>query len=661
MANPTQASHPAQLSTVLGQDKLLLEHFTATERLSVPFSIVIEALSPDGAIDFMPQLGTGVGVTIDSGVSVIDRYFHGVLFEAEAVEQIGAYMRYRLTLRPWLSLLSLGRNTRIFQQMTVKAIIDSVFSAAGFSNYQFKMTTAGLQTREYCVQFRESDFDFVSRLMEEEGIYYYFSHTQSSHTLVLCDDPSCHAPFSSTGTVLRGDTVKFTAPHLIAWNRRVRPSAIKATLWDSHFCKPGQSLEAKSQASSASTAEAAEVYDYPGRYGYFDDAGARAGTDYVTARLQEARAERDSYQGAGDFFGVPVGDRLTIDDDGQTSDFLVIGATHTMGVQHYAAVGGSDDPVEFSIELDAVPAAVVWRPARVTPKPVAGGPQTATVVGTSGEVIDVDQYGRVRVQFPWDRIGTNDQKSSCWLRVSQSSADNGFGHMHIPRIGEEVIVDFLDGDPDRPIITGRVYNSTQVTPYALPADKTKSTWKSQTVGQSGSYDGAEGSPPSPGYNEVRFEDKGGSEELFVHAQRLFTALVELDENRTTNRDTTVRVGRNRTVNVKQNETVTIEQGDESRTLQTGSRTTTIQKSDSTTLQTGDYSLTVSAGQATLEAMQQITLKVGSNTIVVSQQGIELKGLMIKATADTDLSVQGLTTELKASTMMTISGALVSIN
>jgi type VI secretion system secreted protein VgrG len=497
--------------------------------------------------------------------------------------------------------------------------------------------------------------------MEEEGIYYYFAHTQNTHTMALCDDPSCHAPFSSTGNVQRDDTIKFTAPRLTAWNRRVKPSAIKATLWDSHFCKPGQSLEATSQASSASAAEAAEVYDYPGRYGYFDDTGARAGTAYVTARLQEARAERDFYHGAGDLFGVPVGDRLTIDDDGQTSDFLVVGATHTVGVQQYAASGGSDAPVEFNIVLEAVPAAVVWRPARVTRKPLAGGPQTATVVGTSGEVIDVDQYGRVRVQFPWDRIGTNDQKSSCWLRVSQGSADNGFGHMHIPRIGEEVIVDFLDGDPDRPIITGRVYNSAQVTPYALPADKTKSTWKSQTVGTAGSYDGAEGTAPSPGYNEVRFEDKGGSEELFIHAQRLFTALVELDESRTTNRDTTVRVGRNRTVNVKQNETVTIEKGDESRTLQTGSRTTTIQKSDSTTLQTGDYSLTVSAGQATLEAMQQITLKVGSNTIVVSQQGIELKGLMIKATADTDLSVQGLTTEVKASTMMTISGALVSIN
>ena len=660
MASPTQATHPAQLSSVLGQDKLLLEHFTATERLSVPFSIVIDALSPE-VVDFMPHLGTGVGVKVGTGVAVVDRYFHGVLLEAEVVEQIGAYMRYRLTLRPWLSLLSLGRNTRIFQQMTVKTIIENVFNAAGFSNFQFKMTAAGLQPREYCVQFRESDFDFVSRLMEEEGIYYYFSHTQDTHTLVLCDDPSCHAPFSGTAEVVRDDAITFTAPHLIAWNRRVRPSAIKTTLWDSHFCKPGQSLEAKAQASSASPAEAAEVYDYPGRYGYFDDAGARPGSDYATARLQEARAERDSYQGAGDLFGVPVGDRLTIDDDGQTSDFLVVGATHTVGVQNYAAAGGSDEPVEFNIEFEAVPAAVVWRPARVTPKPVAGGPQTATVVGTSGEVIDVDKYGRVRVQFPWDRVGANDQKSSCWLRVSQSSADNSFGHMHIPRIGEEVIVDFLDGDPDRPIITGRVYNSSQMPPYDLPADKTKSTWKSQTVGQSGSYDGAEGTPPNPGYNEVRFEDKGGSEELFVHAQRLFTALVELDESRTTNRDTTVRVGRNRTVNVKQNETVTIEQGDESRTLKTGSRTTTIQKSDSTTLQTGDYSLTVSAGQATLEAMQKITLKVGSNTIVVSQQGIELKGLMIKATADTDLSVQGLTTELKASTMMTISGALVSIN
>jgi type VI secretion system secreted protein VgrG len=254
-----------------------------------------------------------------------------------------------------------------------------------------------------------------------------------------------------------------------------------------------------------------------------------------------------------------------------------------------------------------------------------------------------------------------DNNSSCWIRVSQSSADGGFGHMHIPRIGEEVIVDFLDGDPDRPIVTGRVYNSARMPPYTLPDEKTKSTWKSQTVGSSGSYDGAENPPSGNGFNEIRFEDKGGSEEVFIHAQRVMNSWYRLDETRKTGRDTAIRVGRNRQTNIQKNETLTVETGDETRNIQQGSRQTTIQKADTLTLNTGDYSMKVSAGQATFEAMQQITLKVGSNSIVISQQGVTIKALTVSVTADTTLAVKGLTSDLEASTMMTIKGAMVMIN
>lgn len=693
----------ARFTTSLGGYNLEIEAFTATERFSTPFAIEVDVRSPGRPIDFMPLLGSGVGLQLKSGVQDVDRPFHGVLFRAEARGRARDVYSYRLTLRPWLSLLQLGRNLRIFQQQTAQDIIKSIFSGAGFSDFDVKATTAGLNTREYCVQFKESDFDFISRLMEEEGLYYYFEHATTKHTLVLCDAPSCHGAFSENLQVLRGEEGGSPGAYLSAWERKVRPAAYKATLRDSHFCKTGQTLEATTQTPASGRSSylpVAEIYDYPGGYGYIQDDGGAAGDPYVQVRLQEARAECDVLRGEGAAFAICVGQKIQVSEEATAGDrtltsdefphfadgeFLVVDAVHTFDPQQSIGSREATKTLGFKVEIEAVPAATQWRAPRLTPKPTPGGPQTATVIGVNDKAIEVDQYGRVRVHFDWDRGPTpdsgpgapgpsssssaapaaassdNSDKRSCWLRVSQGWADGGFGHMHIPRVGEEVLVDFLDGDPDRPIITGRVYNSNLTPPYTLPNDKTKSTWKSQTVGSSGDYDGSEETPPNPGYNEVRFEDKGGSEELYLHAQRVFNTLVRLDETRKTGRDTTVRVGRNRTVNIKKNESVTIETGDETRTISQGSRTTTIQKNDSLTLNTGDYSMSVSAGQATFEAMKQITLKVGQNSIVISQQGIALKGLMITATAQTELSASAPMTELKADGIMTIQGGIVNIN
>lgn len=663
MSNETQANQTAQISTVLGADKLLLEKFTARERLSHPFEVVAEVLAVEGETDFTPHLGSGVSIAVNDGRELVDRSFHGVLFEAEAIGGQQTYVRYRLVLRPWLHLLKFGRKSRIFQKMSVKDIINQVFKDAGFSDFALNMTTAGLESREYCVQFRESDFDFISRLMEEEGIYYYFAHDDSSHKFVACDAPSCHPPAVGDAVeVLRGTARPHAPPHLKAWGRRVRPAEIKATLRDSHFRRPTQTLEATKAASPANNGEAAEYYDYPGGHGYHQDDGARAGTRYAETRLQELRADRESFFGVGENFAIATGDRLTIGGEAPPAEYLVVEARHSFGVQVYS---GSEQtvPAHGVVEIETVPADLVWRPARITPKPIAGGPQTAVVVGKAGEVIDVDEYGRVHVQFPWDREGKNNEQSSCWVRVSQGWADGKFGMMMIPRIGEEVIVDFLDGDPDRPIITGRVYNADLMPPYALPADKTKSTWKSQTVGDAGAYEEAEEPPAGSdkGFNEIRFEDKGGSEEVFIHAQRLLNMWVRLDEARKTGRDVAVRVGRNRETTVKKNETFTLEEGDEKRTLKAGSRTTEIQKADTLTVKTGDYSLDVKAGQATVEAAQKITLKVGQNSIVISPSGIEIHGMTVKVKADTSCAVEGLTTDVKASTNLTVQGLLVSIN
>jgi type VI secretion system secreted protein VgrG len=395
---------------------------------------------------------------------------------------------------------------------------------------------------------------------------------------------------------------------------------------------------------------------------------------YAAMRLDASRAERQKYHGQGDAFAIACGSRFKLADfpDGRLNlEYLVVSATHVMDNEAYRSGGGAAAGARFEIDVGAVPSSTVWRPHLRTPKPVVGGPQTATVVGPAGEVIHVDEHGRVKLQFHWDREGKNDDDSSCWIRVSQAWADGGFGTMLIPRIGEEVIVDFIDGDPDQPIITGRVYNPQRNVPYALPANKTRSTWKSRTVGKSGDYSGAEEPPPSEGgMNEIRFEDKGGVEEFYEHAQRNKNVWIRLDEGRKTGRDVSVRVGRNRQTNIKVNENLIVETGDESRTLQKGSRKTTIKKSDSltiqdgdstTTVQSGNFTLTVSKGKVLIDAKQEILLKVGNNTLKLSPQGLEIKALSVKITADTTLSASGLTSELKASTLVNINGMPVKIN
>ncbi|HEY4031380.1 MAG TPA: type VI secretion system tip protein TssI/VgrG [Caulobacteraceae bacterium] len=720
MSDSSKPDFWVRFTDKVGGNDLAVDAVKAVERLSDPFTIEIDVTSTK-AIDFMPLLGLGVGLQMTSSMQMIDRTFHGVLYEVEALGRAREFYSYRLTLRPWLSLLDMGGNLRIFSKQSAQEIIKSIFDSAGFSTaYDIEATTAGKDVREYCVQFKESDFDFVSRLMEEEGIYYYFAHAKNKHTMVLCDAPSCHSPFPVDLQVMRGGEGDQEGAWLKSWERTVQPAIGKATLRDSHFQMPGQTLEAKAEKPASGQKDKmpnTELYEYPGGHGYINDDGSLKGDRYAKVRLEEARADCDTLSGETFVFGISVGQKIKVKEEpGAASygagEFLVVEAIHSVDTQSDAGATGSDQSFGFNVELEAAPAAVNWRPPRDTPKPVTGGPQTATVIGVKDKVIDVDQFGRVLVHFDWDRGQVADTTGgdappaapstdisanhTCWLRVSQGWADKGFGSMHIPRVGEEVLVDFLDGDPDRPIITGRVYNSKNTVPYTLPDEKTKSTWKSQTVGDSGTYDESEQTPPKPGYNELRFEDKGGAEEFYVHAQRIFNSMIRFDETRVTGRDTTVRVGRNRTVNIKKNETVTIETGDETRTIQKGSRTTEIEQNETLTLnsgnetrtiktgnrtteiegndgltlktgnsstdvKTGNYSLNVDLGSATIEAMQKITLKVGTSTIELTPTGIDIKAMMINVQAQVQLSTKALLQQQNADALMQIKGAITMIN
>jgi len=649
----SQRSQIGRIHTSLGEDALLLQRFEARETVSSPFEITVDVMSPQGAVDFTPHIGEDVGLTVANGHTHADRAFHGVLYVAESLGPGDDAVLYRLTLRPWLSLLTLNRNIRLFQDKSAPEIIKAVFEDAGFTQYEFRLNETYPQ-RVYCVQYRESDFNFVSRLLEEEGIYYVFEHTANSHKLVLCD-ASANAKSLGELELRRGEQAAGLKPYVRQFDRWVEPVVRMGELRDSNFQKPTTLINAKDQGTDQAPKAGTEYYDYPGDFAWHDDAGGRDGANMTKALLHSLRKGREVYSGGGDTFAVATGERIEIKDGNTTHKLFITETVHTFGLQTYGALGDGE-PVSSKVSFKGMPETNPFHPARVTPKPMIPGVQTGKVVGPEKEVIHTDKFGRVKVRFDWDRAAPSkgaEEPKTCWIRVSQGWADGGFGQIMIPRVGEEVLVSFFDGDPDRPIVTGRVYNASLTTPYDLPLEKTKSTWKSKTVGDSGDYSGADPTPPStPGFNEIRFEDKGGSEEVFIHAQRTMLTQVLLDEEQRINRDVKVTIGRDREKTIKNNEKVTLKEG---------ARTTVIQKDDSVTLKTGDYSLKIDAGQATVDAAQKITLKVGANQIVISQQGIEIKGLMIKAQADTSLQAQSLTMELKASAMMTINGAIVMIN
>ncbi len=669
-----------------------IESFESVERFSELFSITATVISQDD-VDFFSYLGQSATITmyLDGDVA---RYFNGEIVAASFIETTSVGFRYEVQLAPKYWRLTRKHNYKIFQNKTALDIIDAVISGAGMSGYTSSLQATTCPTRIYCVQYRETDFDFISRLLEEEGIYYYFEHSESDHTMILCDGRNSHSntetlPFNSTGGGGRsGDKV------VSDWHEQISTGAESSVvLQDYDFTKSATDLTKTGQPGALTSADTSEVFDYPG--GYTDPS---EGQRRANIRMAAFQRERRLYLGTGEAPDLACGDILTLTDHPVTrldQDYLVVALTHQASGQTY---GSSEGDSELAIvQIEAIPASTPWRPAARTPKPVARGPETALVTGASGDVITTDPFGRVIVQFYWDRLGTKDEHSSCYVRISNGSAHNGYGVMILPRIGDEVIVDFLDGDPDRPIITGRVYNDLQGIPYPLPDKKTLSTWKSQTIGDTGSYDGAETPPPSPGHNEIAMEDEGGNEKLYFYAQRLRETWVRLDDQLKVERDQIRSIRRDRTTNIKRNETSTIEEGDQSHTVTKGKRVTSIQMNDELTVVQGDHKTTVSqgnqstevsmgnvsmkvdmgnmdtdvamgnyslktdVGSVSVEAMQQIVLKVGENSITIDQMGVTIKGLMISIQATLSLEAKGLMTDVEGSALTTVKGGIVMIN
>ncbi|HZL00548.1 MAG TPA: type VI secretion system tip protein TssI/VgrG [Caulobacteraceae bacterium] len=664
--------------------KVAIERFETIERLSEPFVISVLVLSDD-FVDFFPHLGAAVGIKVSHEGETV-RAFHGLLFEADYIGESGAGHRYHLTLRPWLHVLSRNLDYSIFQEKSTVDIVKAVFETRGCSDVDYSKLSGTYAPRDYCVQYRESDFAFVSRLMEEDGIYYYFRHAEDRHTLVLCDGRASHEeadysslPFASaTGAILLPGETRLQSDRMWLWNERVATGAegdVKLRNFD--FERPATPREGSYGEGEKLAVEKAEVYDFPARFLEPDDGKALGQTI-----LQSARRQRQAYVGEGDATGLFCGALVKLARHPVTrlnQDYLVCALRYSLETQSYRS-GAASAPVSPSlVALEAIPADTPWKAPIVNPRPVARGPETAIVTGPEGETIYTDKYGRVKVRFHWDRSNSSGEKTTCFIRVSHNSAGAEFGNIILPRLGQEVIVDFLDGDPDRPIITGRVYNAAEMPPYTLPDKKNLSVWRSETIGTTGPYEGGETPPSGQAFNEISMDDTGGTEQLYVRAQRDAVTMVYNDHKYTVQRDETGRVGRDRATNIKNNETFTVEQGERKSTIQKNESLTVVQGDMSTTVSQGNktaavkmgnysvdvalgnYSLKTDAGAVSVEAMQKISLKVGQNSIVIDQTGVTISALMVSITAQVSLQAKGLMTDVEGSAMTTVKGGIVMIN
>ncbi|WP_438280641.1 type VI secretion system Vgr family protein [Pseudomonas alabamensis] len=532
----TQLSRLAQVNSPLGPDTLILAEMGGSEELGRLFDFQLQLTSDDPAIDLNQLLGKPMGLQVQQSFGT-SRYFHGIVSRCSQSIDRGQFASYQVTLRPWLWLLTRTSDCRIFQHLSAPQIIRQVFRDLGFSDFEDALSR-GYREREYCVQYRETSFDFVSRLMEEEGIYYFFRHEQDRHVLVLADAYGAHqkVPGYETVPFYPPDSQHRERDHIYDWHLAQHVQSGSLELNDYDFQRPSARIDVRSAMPRPHQAGDYPLYDYPGAYEQSQD-----GEHYARTRLEAMHSLYERVELRGNARGLGSGHVFSLSGftrQDQNREYLIIGARYYIHQERLES-GAGGGSAQFEVNLSCCDAQQSYRAESSTSKPIVQGPQTAVVVGPAGEEIWTDQYGRVKVHFHWDRHDQSNENSSCWIRVSQAWAGKNWGSMQIPRIGQEVIVSFLEGDPDRPIITGRVYNAEQTVPYDLPANATQSGMKSRSS--------AGGSPAN--FNEIRMEDKRGAEQLYVHAERNMDTVVEQNQ--------TLAVGASRAHSVAAMETVTV--------------------------------------------------------------------------------------------------------
>lgn len=556
----SQAERVARIKTPLPDDELALFSIEGCERLSTLFEYQVDCVSENASLELYGVLGLGVTMEIDLDDGGT-RYINGIVGHAAHTGSQNEYARYSLTVRPKLWLLTHTSDHRIFQDTSVPDIIQEVLSEAGLD---FEIRLQGsYPSWNYCVQYGETNFNFISRLMEHEGIYYYFTHEQDQHVMILCDSQSAHETISGYDTVQHypaGMDVNRTKDYLVGWQLDRQITSGKFALNDFGFDQPRRDLLVSAEKLISDNYPQFERYEYPGAFPN-NESGELVrsyGEQLARQRLEEQLSAHELASGHGNVRGLNAGNLFTLENcerEDQNREYLIVEARSSLSMDNYFSGGGRGDGAEFTARFICMDSQQAFRAPRQAPKPRMQGPQTAIVVGPSGEEIWTDEHGRVKLQFHWDRNGCSDENSSTWIRVSQAWAGEGWGAIHIPRIGQEVIVEFIDGDPDRPIVTGRVYNGDRPVPYELPANATQSGVKSRSSKGGGQKN----------FNEIRMEDKKGEEELYFHAEKDQTSVVENDRTEYVGHDhvekiehdCTESIGNNRMIDVAVNHTESI--------------------------------------------------------------------------------------------------------
>ncbi|ENQ5773340.1 type VI secretion system tip protein VgrG [Vibrio fluvialis] len=520
---------------------------------------------------------------------------------------------YSLTLVPALERLSLRHNSRIFQLNTVPEILSILLQEMGINDYAFALTRDCAQ-REFCVQYRETDLDFLHRLAAEEGLVYSFIHEEGKHTLIFSDAteslPKLCEPIPYN--TLAGGMID--SPYISALSVHTQSEVSQTALQDYSFKKPAYSFAQQAVGTEMEYQQPDyEHFDAPGRYK--DDVSGKA---FSQIRLDYLRRNAHTATGKSNQPLLRPGVKFDLQehlDDTLNRDWLVVSVT-SQGTQPQALEeAGGNGATTYANQFSLIPAHRTWR-ATPQAKPQVDGPMIATVVGPQGEEIFCDEHGRVKLHFPWDRYSNGDEHSSCWVRVSQGWAGSQYGMIAIPRIGHEVIVSFLNGDPDQPIVTGRTYHATNTAPYTLPDNKTKTVLRTEThQGQ--------------GYNELSFEDQAGSEQIYLHAQKDFDGLIENDHTSVIKHDKHLTVENDSFTQIKNNQHLTV--GGESRESVTGNRTLMVEgslhvKTGSVWVNESGTEVHIKAGQkVVIEAGSEITVKAGGSFVKVDPAGVHLSG------------------------------------
>lgn len=600
MSKLTQDKRGAQLDTPLGENVLVLASFTAAEALSELFEINVDALSEKENIDFDKAIGRSCTIT-QKTYEGKTRYYNGILTSARRLGRSSDLFQYSLVLRPWSWLLGRKADCRIFLDRDVKEIITDVFKKAGFSDFVFR-TTHDYHKIPYCVQYRETDLAFCSRMMEHYGIYYFFEHAKGKHTLVMADSRTSHKPIPDLPKlpfIHRHEGANRQKQHVHSWasDRKLRTGKVHFNDYD--YLKPGKNLKAPKEAAEKYAHSKLEIYDYHHKYDEKDK-----GENQAKFRLEAEQAFDQRRSLHGEAASIHPGALITVEHhpiSSENREYLIVGARHMYSSQQYRS-GGAGQADSYAGSYDFLPSNRPFRSLPMTPKPRIYGIQTAKVVardGEEGQEISTDKHGHIWVQFHWDR----EPKKSYPVRVAQSWAGKGWGTIFIPRVGMEVVVDFIEGDPDRPLVTGCVYNGDNTVPYTLPDNKTMTGWKSDS------------SPHNGGYNEFVFDDHRDSEKIRMHAERDHDVTVKRSEIWTIGEKFSPAAG-------SPSRTTTIKQGDDQLTIESGNQSIKVAKS------------------ITITADASITLKVGQSMVSITPGSITLHAPVINVTADSAVNIVG---------------------